>query len=59
MTTDLKAEALNYHSRGPAGKMQTLPTKPMTTQHDLAIAYSPGAALPCEEIAADPSTAAL
>jgi len=59
MTTDLKTEALNYHSRGPAGKMQTLPTKPMTTQHDLALAYSPGVAFPCEEIAADPSTAAL
>ena len=59
MTIELKTEALNYHSRGPAGKMQTLPTKPMTTQHDLALAYSPGVAFPCEEIAADPSTAAL
>jgi malate dehydrogenase (oxaloacetate-decarboxylating)(NADP+) len=59
MTTDLKTEALDYHARGPAGKMQTLPTKPMTTQHDLALAYSPGVAYPCEEIAADPATAAL
>lgn len=57
--TDLKTEALEYHARGPAGKMQTLPTKPMMTQHDLALAYSPGVAFPCEEIAADPSTAAL
>ena len=39
MTTDLKTEALNYHSRGPAGKMQTLPTEPMTTQQDLALAF--------------------
>ena len=59
MKNDLRAEALDYHARGPAGKMQTLPTKPMTTQHDLALAYSPGVAFPCEEIAANPDAAAL
>lgn len=59
MKNDLRREALDYHARGPAGKMQTLPTKPMTTQHDLALAYSPGVAYPCEEIAADPAAAAL
>jgi len=59
MSDNLRAEALDYHARGRAGKLQMQPTKPMTTQHDLALAYSPGVAVPCEEIAADPSTAAL
>ena len=59
MADDLRAQALAYHASHPAGKMQTLPTKPMTTQHDLALAYSPGVAIPCEMIADDPSTADL
>lgn len=59
MADDLKSEALAYHAAEPRGKLQILPTKPMATQHDLALAYSPGVAYACEEIAADPSTAAL
>lgn len=59
MAEDLRAQALAYHAAQPAGKMQTLPTKPMTTQHDLALAYSPGVAIPCEVIAQDPSAADL
>ncbi len=51
--------ALEYHRNpnGP-GKIAIMPTKAMATQRDLALAYSPGVAAPCEEIAADPSTAA-
>jgi malate dehydrogenase (oxaloacetate-decarboxylating)(NADP+) len=50
--------ALEYH-RGPngPGKITITPTKAMVTQNDLALAYSPGVAAPCEEIAADPKTA--
>ncbi|MGB1026962.1 MAG: phosphate acyltransferase, partial [Rhodospirillaceae bacterium] len=59
MPVDLKQEALAYHALEPRGKLQILPTKPMATQHDLALAYSPGVAYACEEIAADPSTASL
>jgi malate dehydrogenase (oxaloacetate-decarboxylating)(NADP+) len=59
MSDDLKRDALAYHAAEPAGKLQILPTKPMATQRDLALAYSPGVAYACEEIAADPATAAL
>ncbi|MFO1210767.1 MAG: NADP-dependent malic enzyme [Amaricoccus sp.] len=59
MSDELKQEALAYHAAEPAGKLQILPTKPMATQRDLSLAYSPGVAYACEEIAADPSTAAL
>jgi len=59
MSDELKRDALAYHAAEPAGKLQILPTKPMATQRDLALAYSPGVAYACEEIAADPSTAAL
>jgi malate dehydrogenase (oxaloacetate-decarboxylating)(NADP+) len=48
-----KQEALDYHSRTPAGKIEVVPTKPVSTQLDLALAYSPGVAEPCKEIAAD------
>ncbi len=53
-------DALEYHMspNGP-GKITITPTKAMVTQRDLALAYSPGVAAPCEEIAADPKTAAL
>ena len=55
---DLKNEALEYH-RGPTrGKLSIEPTKPLSNQHDLALAYSPGVAHPCQEIEADPSMAA-
>jgi malate dehydrogenase (oxaloacetate-decarboxylating)(NADP+) len=47
-------DALEYHSRGRKGKIQVLPTKPTASQRDLALAYSPGVAYPCLEIARDP-----
>ena len=59
MTDELKREALAYHAAEPAGKLQILPTKPMATQRDLSLAYSPGVAYACEAIAADPAAAAL
>ena len=59
MSDELKRDALAYHAAEPAGKLQILPTKPMATQRDLALAYSPGVAYACEEIAADPATAAI
>ncbi|MEL7148903.1 MAG: NADP-dependent malic enzyme, partial [Bacteroidota bacterium] len=46
-----KKEALQYHEAKPAGKIEVTPTKPLTSQHDLALAYSPGVAEPCLEIA--------
>jgi malate dehydrogenase (oxaloacetate-decarboxylating)(NADP+) len=49
-----KQDALNYHSQEPAGKIEVVPTKPVSTQLDLALAYSPGVAEPCKEIAANP-----
>ena len=52
---DFKKEALEYHSSGRPGKIEVVPTKPYGTQHDLALAYSPGVAAPCNEIAADKS----
>ncbi|AMJ68288.1 malic enzyme [Hymenobacter sp. PAMC 26628] len=49
-----KQDALNYHSQSPAGKIEVVPTKPVSTQLDLALAYSPGVAEPCLAIAANP-----
>src|SRR5947199_2316628 len=49
-----REDALAYHSRGRKGKIQVVPTKPTSTQHDLSLAYSPGVAYPCLEIAKDP-----
>lgn len=43
----LKEEALSYHAQGKPGKIEVVPTKPYSTQHDLALAYSPGVAAPC------------
>lgn len=48
-----KQDALNYHSQGSPGKIEVIPTKPVSSQIDLALAYSPGVAEPCKEIAAD------
>ena len=48
-------EALQYHSSEPAGKVSVVPTKPCRTQRDLSLAYTPGVAVPCLEIARDPS----
>ncbi len=50
-------EALQFHSRGRPGKFQITPTKPMATQRDLSLAYSPGVAVPVHAIADDPSRA--
>ena len=49
-----KQAALDYHSEGRQGKIETRPTKPTSTQRDLSLAYSPGVAEPCLEIKADP-----
>ncbi len=49
-----RQSALDYHSCDRPGKLTIMPTKPMATQNDLALAYSPGVAVPCEEIAEDP-----
>ena len=48
-----KQDALNYHSQGKPGKIEVVPTKPLSSQLDLALAYSPGVAEPCLEIAVD------
>lgn len=45
-----KKAALAYHRNGRPGKIETLPTKPYSSQHDLSLAYSPGVAYPCLEI---------
>jgi malate dehydrogenase (oxaloacetate-decarboxylating)(NADP+) len=50
-------EALALHARGRRGKLEIQPTKPLTTQRDLSLAYSPGVAYPCLEIQADEQTA--
>lgn len=52
-----KEEALRYHSMGRPGKIQVVPTKPHSTQRDLAQAYSPGVAEPCLDIEQNPSDA--
>jgi malate dehydrogenase (oxaloacetate-decarboxylating)(NADP+) len=58
MTEDtFKQAALDYHRHHPPGKIKVTPTKPMLTQHDLALAYSPGVAHACEAIVADPNEA--
>src|SRR3972149_7227903 len=46
-----KEDALDYHSQGKPGKIEVVPTKPHSTQRDLSLAYSPGVAEPCLEIA--------
>jgi malate dehydrogenase (oxaloacetate-decarboxylating)(NADP+) len=55
MPDNTRDEALEYHSQGRPGKIEVVPTKPTATQHDLALAYTPGVAIPCLEIAANPS----
>lgn len=50
-------EALDFHSRGRAGKLEIIATKPMATQRDLALAYSPGVAVPVKAIAENPGCA--
>ena len=55
--SDLKQEALDFHEFPIPGKISVTPIKNLATQHDLALAYSPGVAEPCLEIEKDPSTA--
>ncbi|MGE0845283.1 MAG: NADP-dependent malic enzyme [Flavobacteriaceae bacterium] len=50
-------EALQFHAQGKPGKLEIAPTKPMATQRDLSLAYSPGVAVPVRAIAEDPSRA--
>src|ERR1700754_2393747 len=50
-------EALRFHSSGRPGKLEIVATKPMATQRDLSLAYSPGGAVPGRALAADPATA--
>jgi len=55
--TSNELEALRFHQSSPAGKVAMYATKPLNTQRDLALAYSPGVAYPCLEIAKDPELA--
>ena len=57
MDEDFRKAALDYHRLPRPGKLAIEPTKRMTTQRDLALAYSPGVAAACQAIAADPDTA--
>ncbi|MCL4306219.1 NADP-dependent malic enzyme [bacterium] len=50
----LAEDALEYHSREPKGKIEVIPTKPVETQYDLSLAYSPGVAEPCLRIEKNP-----
>ncbi len=55
MSSELrKQQALEYHAKGRPGKIEVIPTKEAKTQRDLSLAYSPGVASPCLEIAANP-----
>ena len=57
MSDHLDESALEYHRHPSPGKISVVPTKSMTTQRDLALAYSPGVAVPCMAIAANPDQA--
>ncbi|MGC1584785.1 MAG: NADP-dependent malic enzyme [Rhodomicrobium sp.] len=58
MAKDLKESAIEYHEAFPPGKLSISATKPLATQRDLSLAYSPGVAFACEEIVADAHAAA-
>ena len=55
--SNLDKEALAFHETGRPGKLELSPTKPLTTQRDLSLAYSPGVAAPCLAIEEDASKA--
>ncbi|MBV2180657.1 NADP-dependent malic enzyme [Castellaniella sp. MT123] len=57
MDESLRAAALEYHEHGRPGKISVTPTKQLSNQRDLALAYSPGVAAACDEIVADPHNA--
>src|SRR5207237_4294620 len=52
-----RQDALDYHANGRPGKIAVVPTKPLTNQHELALAYTPGVAEPCLAIEQDPALA--
>jgi malate dehydrogenase (oxaloacetate-decarboxylating)(NADP+) len=54
---DIREASLEYHRQAPAGKIALLPTKHLTNQRDLALAYTPGVAAACDEIVRDPQQA--
>src|SRR5574337_1100823 len=56
---DLKSDALHFHMEPRPGKLEIAAIKPLANQRDLALAYSPGVAFPCQAIAADPEPSAL
>ena len=58
MSDDLREAALHYHRKPTPGKIRLTATKPLASQRDLSLAYSPGVAAACEEIAGDPAQAA-
>ncbi|MDB5591713.1 NADP-dependent malic enzyme [Enterovirga sp.] len=58
VSDDLRSGALFYHRNPRPGKLEIQPTKPLGNQRDLALAYTPGVAIACEAIAADPAEAA-
>jgi malate dehydrogenase (oxaloacetate-decarboxylating)(NADP+) len=53
--SQLYEDALKYHAKDRKGKIEVIPSKVISTQHDLSLAYSPGVAAPCIEIAKDPN----
>jgi malate dehydrogenase (oxaloacetate-decarboxylating)(NADP+) len=57
MDEQLREAALQYHRQAPAGKITVTPSKPMITQRDLALAYTPGVAVACEAIVDNPAEA--
>jgi len=54
---EIRAASLEYHRQSPAGKISVTPTKQLTNQHDLGLAYTPGVAAACDEIVRDPAEA--
>ena len=54
---EIRDASLAYHRRSPAGKISIAPTKHLTNQRDLALAYTPGVAAACDEIVRDPAQA--
>src|SRR5450755_4748212 len=54
---DIREASLEYHRQFPPGKISLLPTKQLTNQRDLALAYTPGVAAACDEIVRDPAEA--
>ena len=58
MANDFRESAIEYHEADPPGKLAITPTKPLATQRDLSLAYSPGVAFACEAIVADNAAAA-